>query len=125
MKLSIRCPATSCKGHLHAIDAGLAATEIADRKCRRCGATWRIVVTPIRAVMGGAGFAHRLDWLCLAGARGGQLKGSLRSAAKAPVGTCGDRTQISTCRLETGHGGVHIGPDPRDPDGSSLWWEQT
>lgn len=76
--LQLRCPASACQGYLHPVEVGEAATVVVDRKCRRCGAVWRLKASPLATLARGRAFAHRLDWTCLEGAtkRCGQCGGA-------------------------------------------------
>ena len=67
MKLNLRCP-TKCNGHIQPVEVGSVATEVADRTCRRCGARWRLVIAPLPLRHKGAE-AHKVEWICLRGAR--------------------------------------------------------
>lgn len=67
MKLALRCPASSCKGYVAPLDASEHASHVVERVCRKCGARWRLVVEPLGPNR--AGFAHRLDWTCIASAQ--------------------------------------------------------
>jgi hypothetical protein len=57
----------TCGRKLSPLFLGEAATFVVQRTCRKCGAKWQIKVSPMKTAT--SGWVHRLDLLCLEGAR--------------------------------------------------------
>ena len=61
VKLTVPC----CKRVVRSIPLYRHATEVADRRCPRCGADWRVVVRPLGESKKTPGMLfHKADWTC-------------------------------------------------------------
>lgn len=57
MQIKTKCP--QCEKQ-QIFDGSEVATNVYDRKCRRCKTQWRVIVSPIGKIQGA--IFHKVDW---------------------------------------------------------------